>query len=66
MTKTLLALLLLIPSLSWGMTVGELFEFIINTELETLFKLGLKGLKWIIVIGLIYFVGAWLMDKSRY
>ena len=63
--KTLLALLLLIPSMSWGMTGGELFEFIKNTELETLFKWGLKGLAWIIVIGLILFVVAWLMD-NRY
>ena len=64
--KTLLALLLFIPSLSWGMTVGEFMEFIKNTELETLFKWGLKGLVLIIVIGLILFVGAWLIDRPRY
>ena len=64
--KTLLALLLLIPSLSWANdTLGEIFNFILNTELETLFKWALKGLGYLIVIGLILFVGAWLIDKSN-
>ena len=63
--KTLLALLLLIPSLSWATTLGESFEILLNTELETLFRWFLKGLWGIILIGAIYWVGAWLMDKSN-
>ena len=61
--KKFLPLLLLIPSLSWAVTLGESFEILLNTELETLFRWFLKGLLGIILIGAIYWVGAWLMDK---
>ena len=65
--KKFLSLLLLTPSLSWAVTLGEsfeiFFEILLNTELETLFRWFLKGLLGIILIGAIYWVGAWLMDK---
>ena len=62
--KTLLALLLLIPSLSWAITLSESIEILLNTELEILFKWTLKGLLGIILICAIYWVAAWLMDKK--
>ena len=62
--KIFLPLLLLIPSSSWATTIGELFEILLNTELDLLFKWFLKGLWGIILIGAIYWVGAWLMDKK--
>ena len=62
--KTLLALLLLIPSLSWAITLSESIEILLNTELEILFKWTLKGLLGIILICAIYGVAAWLMDKK--
>lgn len=62
--KTLLVLLLLIPSLSWAITLSESIEILLNTELEILFKWTLKGLLGIILICAIYWVAAWLMDKK--
>ena len=63
--KILLALLLLIPSLSCAITISESIEILLNTELKTLFKWLLKGLLGIILIAAIYWLGAWLMEKSN-
>ena len=43
--KTLIALLLLIPSLSWGLTLNEIFNFILYTDIEVIGKMIL----WIII-----------------
>ena len=63
--KTFFALLLLIPSLSLAITLGESIEILLNTEIDTLLRWMLKGLLALIIIGIIYFIAAWLMDKSN-
>jgi hypothetical protein len=47
--KTLLALLLLIPSLSWGLTLNEIFNVLIHTDLKDI----VKAIFWIaaLIIG---------------
>ena len=43
--KILLALLILIPNLSWGLTLNEIFNFILYTDIEEIGKMIL----WIII-----------------
>ena len=53
--KTFLALLLLIPSLSWGITLNEIFNFILHTDIEEIGKMIL----WIIA----FFIGGYFALK---
>ena len=62
--KFLLTLLLLIPSLSWGMTIKEFFEILVNTKIEIILEWIFKGLCFFVLLCVIYFVWAWILDKN--
>ena len=53
--KNLLIIFLLVPSLGWGITLSEIFNFIIYTDLE---EIGLM-IFWIVV----FFIGGYLVLK---
>ncbi len=64
--KTLSVLLILIPNLIFGMTIGESINMILKTEIEDIFKLIFEILVNFVFICLVLYVGKILIDKSNF
>lgn len=63
--RIFLTLLIIIPNISWGLTIEQSINLFLNTEIEVLLKLALEGLIYFIFICLVLYLGAVLMDKSQ-
>lgn len=63
--RIFLTLLIIIPNISWGLTIEQSIKLFLNTEIEVLLKLALEGLIYFIFICLVLYLGAVLMDKSQ-
>tara|TARA_E500000178_G_C16374429_1_gene467483 strand:- start:120 stop:323 length:204 start_codon:yes stop_codon:yes gene_type:complete len=64
--KTLSVLLILIPNLIFGMTIGESINMILKTEIEDILKLIFEILVNFVFICLVLYVGKILIDKSNF
>ena len=64
--KTISVLLILIPNLIFGMTIGESINMILKTEIEDILKLIFEILVNFVFICLVLYVGKILIDKSNF
>ena len=64
--KTLSVLLILIPNLIFGMTIGESINMILKTEIKDILKLIFEILINFVFICLVLYVGKILIDKSNF